>query len=233
MGIATVTGIGICAAGAACAAQCDNAAPDRSSRGGYVAPAFGKTAASSNFDAWRASLLELMGSSCERDIEAELKGFVGQRSDRHLVWQTLKDGKRGIRRIAMWQQESSPATEGGGKVRLTALVEVGDALNGHVNVVHGGFSALLLDDLLGQTTMQEARARGIAGAPLTASLNVKYRYPVLSGGTYLAQTAVVSLEPRNKPGPPSWDVKLTATIYDAAGHTCVQAESHYVIKTFK
>ena len=54
--------------------------------------------------------------------------------------------------------------------RIAALVEVGDALNGHVGVVHGGFTAGLLDDILGQTTIHEALVRGISGAPLTASL---------------------------------------------------------------
>jgi len=206
------------------------AAPEEHAREGYTAPSFTK-AVGLTFDAWRASLCETMPTS-ERDIESDLRRFVGARKDKQLMWQTLKD-ERGIKRIAMWQQEAEPPTEMAGRVRLTALLELGDALNGHVGVVHGGFTAALLDDLLGQTTMQEARARGIAGAPLTASLDLKYKYPVMASASYLVQTSVESFEPRDRPGAPSWTVKLRATIYDSAGHACVEAKSRYVVKTFK
>ena len=208
------------------------AAPAEAAREGYIAPEFAKVAGLS-FDAWRSSLRESMPITCERDIEGDLRKFVGERLDKQLMWQTLKDGERGIRRIAMWQQETEPKDENLGKVRLLALVELGDALNGHVGVVHGGFSAALLDDLLGQTTMQEARKRGISGAPLTASLDLKYKHPVMANATYLVRTQVETLEPREGRGPPSWNVRLTATIYDAAGHVCVEAKSRYVLKTFK
>ena len=208
------------------------AAPAEAAREGYIAPEFAKIAGLS-FDAWRSSLRESMPITCERDIEGDLRKFVGDRLDKQLMWQTLKDGERGIRRIAMWQQETEPKEENLGRVRLLALVELGDALNGHVGVVHGGFSAALLDDLLGQTTMQEARARGISGAPLTASLDLKYKHPVMANATYLVRTQGETLEPRESRGPPSWNVRLTATIYDAAGHACVEAKSRYVLKTFK
>jgi len=234
---------GIAAAAAAAAvfaistgsvAESAAAQPAESNRPGYTAPTFAK-ASGSSFEAWRETIRETIPASCEGDIEANLKAFVGTRSDKHLMWQTLKEGGRGILKIAQWQQQSEPEEESVGKVRLTTLIELGDALNGHVGVVHGGFSAALLDDLLGQTTIREATARGISGAPLTAGLQLRYKYPVMANGTYLVQTHVESLEPRNaKPGQlPSWNVKLVATIYDGAGHTCVEAKSHYVIKTFK
>ena len=197
----------------------------------YIAPSFSTTERKS-FASWRNSLRETIPSSCEVDVEVELNRFVGRRGDQHLIWQTLRC-ERGVKQLATWREVLEPDDSSVGKVRTTSLVELGDALDGHAGVVHGGFSAALLDDFLGQTTMAEARARGLSGAPLTASLNLKYLHPVMADSTYLVQCRVEAIERRQRPGPPSWNVMLTATIYDAAGHRCVEATSRYVIKTFE
>jgi hypothetical protein len=78
-------------------------------------------------------------------LDAELRAFVGKRDDKHFLWQTCM-GDRAIQRVAMWKW----ADPTGGHARMTTLVEVGDALDGHVGIVHGGFTAGLLDDVLGQ-----------------------------------------------------------------------------------
>ena len=200
-------------------------------RANYRAPMFERTQAA-DFDSWRVLMRERLPAAAERDLTAEMQAFLGERTDRQLVWQTLQDGERMIRRVAIWHLDDEGAMEGAGRTKLSALVEVGDALNGHVGVVHGGFSAALLDDLLGQTTMAEARARGISGAPLTASLDVRYRAPVMGSGTYLVETSTDTVTPRQRPGPPSFDVHLSATIRDAAGRVLVEAKSRYVLKTF-
>ena len=95
--------------------------------------------------------------------------------------------------------------------------------------IFGSLTAGLLDDVLGQTTIHEAQVRGILGAPLTASLEVKYKRPVLDNNVYLVSAQVDSIAPRDRPGPPSWNVQLSAKITDAKGNTAVEATSRYVI----
>ena len=65
-----------------------------------------------------------------------------------------------------------------------------------------------------------------------APVQVKYRRPIFCGGVYLVNAQVDSITPRNRPGPPSWDVHLSATVHDAQGNKAVEATSHYVIKQF-
>lgn len=55
---------------------------------------------------------------------------------------------------------------------------------------------------------------------------------VFANGVYLVNAKVLSVTPRDRPGKPSWDVKLEATVSDAEGNTAVEATSHYVLKTF-
>jgi hypothetical protein len=74
--------------------------------------------------------------------------------------------------------------------------------------------------------------QGITGAPLTASLTVKYRGMVRANNVYVVNTQVESITPRDRPGKPSWDVHLTATIFDQKGNTLVEGSAHYVIKQF-
>ena len=234
---------GVLAAAASCTASsspalANAAAAAPASRDGYQAPKLGQGdhggGGGGGFDAWRSSLRSTLPSDGERDVDADIGKFVGQRRDQQFIWQTLRS-ERGIRRVALWKwalsdDEAVGATTG--KARVSALIEVGDALNGHVGVVHGGFTAALLDDVLGQTTIQEAAARGITGAPLTAGLSVKYKRPIFGESVYLVNARVDTITPRNRPGPPSWDVSLSATVRDASGALLVEAESHYVLKQF-
>mmetsp|Transcript_48003 Transcript_48003/g.102540 ORF Transcript_48003/g.102540 Transcript_48003/m.102540 type:complete len:252 (-) Transcript_48003:454-1209(-) len=218
-------------------------APNPASRGsayadaaqvGYAAPALAESKPGHGaFDTWRDSLCNQLGANCERDIEAELEEFIGARADRQFLWQTLRTD-RAIRQTAIWLQvdEATGKPPATGRARVLALVEVGDALNGHVGIVHGGFTAALLDDVLGQATVHEARVQGIRGAPLTASLTIKYRRPVFADDVFLVDARVETITRRDKPGPPSWDVNLAATIVDNDGNTLVEATSRYVLKQF-
>ena len=151
---------------------CEAAAPEAAANGGggYTPPVLQK-GVSGSFDDMRASVRSRIGTDCERDVDQELRAFVGERTDQHFLWQTLR-GDRTIRRVSFWKWADESVPAGAGKARVSALVEVGDALDGHVGIVHGGFTAGLLDDVLGQTTIQEAHVQGIHGAPLTASLTV-------------------------------------------------------------
>lgn len=74
---------------------------------------------------------------------------------------------------------------------VLAVVKLGDNLNGHEGVVHGGIIALLLDDTMGFAY----EAMGIVKA-VTASLQVDYRTPVLAGSMLLIKVHLSSRQGR-------------------------------------
>lgn len=74
---------------------------------------------------------------------------------------------------------------------VLAVIKLGDNLDGHEGVVHGGIIALLLDDTMGFAY----EAMGIVKA-VTASLKVDYRMPVLAGSMLLIKVRLSSRQGR-------------------------------------
>ena len=185
------------------------------------------------FTRWSSELRERCGAANEVDTSAaneHLAERAAQHGDLQFIWQTLRQGERRIKRVAMFrwlEGDPMPAPDGeapvAGCTRLSVLVEVGNELNGHPGVVHGGFTAALLDDLLGWTASSEKRARGLDGASLTANLNVNYKRPLYSDGAFLVELRADRIEKRKK-------VFLSATVKDSKGRVCVEATSLYIIK---
>ena len=161
------------------------------------------------------------------DLTAELKR-LDTRDDKQLIWQTLR-GERRISRVALWFGEAAPPAtplpEGvlAGRTKLHLLVHLGDELDGHPGLVHGGFTAALLDDALGWCTIAERSAQGLDGMVLTANLNLNYRRPVEAGQAYLVEAEIDRIEKRKK-------VFLTARVLDAQRNVCVDATALYIVK---
>jgi len=109
-----------------------------------------------------------------------------------------------------------------GQSRLSALVEMGSELTGHPGVIHGGFTAALLDDLFGWAAGSERKARNLGPANFTANLDVNYRRPLFAGSTYLVEVRVDRVEKSKK-------IYLSATLSDAQGRACVEATSLYIV----
>ena len=177
------------------------------------------------------------GLSDDAGFDAVLSGLVSAG--------VLREGDRRIKSLAAWRwvegrDGQSAVTDSvresydpiPGRARMSVLVQIGDELNGHEGIVHGGFSAALLDDLIGWTTMAEIEVQQLPGAPLTASLNLKYLRPVFSDRTYVVNMRAEQVQRRQRPGPPSWAVTLNGEICDEEGNACVRAEALYVVKTF-
>jgi uncharacterized protein (TIGR00369 family) len=154
--------------------------------------------------------------------------------DRQFIWQTCREGERRIKQVAMWQwleprssaEQPAPTATGvaalPGRTRLNVLVEVGSELNGHPGILHGGFTAALLDDVLGWAASTERKALKLEGATFTANLNVNYRRPVLAESVHLVEVRVDRVEKEKK-------VFLSATVSDAEGRVCVEATSLYIV----
>jgi thioesterase superfamily protein 4 len=102
---------------------------------------------------------------------------------------------------------------------------VGDGLDGPPNLVHGGFSAALLDDLFAWCAFKEREARGLPQNTmiLTANLNVSYKRPVPNDSAYYIEVEAERLEKSKK-------LFLKATLYDSKDRPCVEATSLYVLK---
>ena len=167
---------------------------------------------------------------------------------RQFIWEICRDGDHRIKQVAVWRwlerddlldammetaatttATNSAATATAtatavlpGQSRLNALVELGSELTGHPGVVHGGFTAALLDDLFGWAASSERKARNLGPANFTANLDVNYRRPLLAGSTYLVEVRVDRVEKSKK-------VYLSATLSDAQGRTCVEATSLYIV----
>jgi acyl-coenzyme A thioesterase PaaI-like protein len=91
--------------------------------------------------------------------------------------------------------QSTTSSSSGGEDTTTelvlAVVQLGQKLNGHEGVVHGGILALLLDDVMGFAY----EALGVNKA-VTASLQVDYRTPVLAGSTLVLKVHLSRREGR-------------------------------------
>eukprot|EP00418_Pyrodinium_bahamense_P086240 CAMPEP_0179053734 /NCGR_PEP_ID=MMETSP0796-20121207/22426_1 /TAXON_ID=73915 /ORGANISM="Pyrodinium bahamense, Strain pbaha01" /LENGTH=189 /DNA_ID=CAMNT_0020750341 /DNA_START=49 /DNA_END=618 /DNA_ORIENTATION=+ len=176
---------------------------------------------------------ERMGPDAEMQDMAARKESFQTREDKHLVWQTSSvPGGLGEPKIfkcpareadaatkATWEEESVA-----GKVRLCAVLPVGDKLNGHPGIVHGGFSAALLDELFAWTVFLEKDAHGFGSKTmLTANLTLNYKAPVFCNREYMVEVEAERMVKSKK-------IFLKAVVLDTKGQVCVDATSLYILR---
>eukprot|EP00434_Breviolum_minutum_P038143 symbB.v1.2.033826.t1/scaffold4256.1/size42321/3 len=111
-----------------------------------------------------------------------------------------------------------------GKTRICAVIRVGDELDGHPGLLHGGFTSAIVDDFTGLASWLEKDAQGLGNVKVfTAHMDLSYRRPLPANSVYLVDVCVDKIERQKK-------VFLNATIYDKEGHACVKARVLYIIK---
>ena len=110
-------------------------------------------------------------------------------------------------------------------MRYGAVVSVGDELNGHVGLLHGGFTSALLDDIFGWCANTERTEQGLHAETilLTANLNVNYRQPMPHNSLYYVYCESERLEKQKK-------IYLRAKVYDAEDAIVADATSLYIVK---
>eukprot|EP00930_Biecheleria_cincta_P059668 TRINITY_DN45383_c0_g1_i1.p1 TRINITY_DN45383_c0_g1~~TRINITY_DN45383_c0_g1_i1.p1 ORF type:complete len:262 (+),score=28.82 TRINITY_DN45383_c0_g1_i1:40-825(+) len=154
------------------------------------------------------------------------RNLLANRQDKQFIWQTCS-GDRGIQdcKFFVCNHNQDSSDNALGKTRICAVVRVGDTLNGHVGLLHGGFTAAILDDMTGLTTYLEkdAREMGRDAKIFTANLSVNYRRPLPCNSEYFVDVRVDRIEKNKK-------IYLTATIYNEPGHACVEASALYIVK---
>lgn len=160
------------------------------------------------------------------DDEKANAAELARRSDKQLLWQTLRQLESGVGRVAMWKWcDDAAADSNAGRARVGCVMELGEELNGHVNLIHGGFTATLIDDLLGSCAFLERDAQGLPkdARVFTANLNVNYRRPMHDKTSYYAEAETERFEKGKK-------IFMKAAIYDAEGAICADATSLYIVK---
>lgn len=181
-------------------------------------------------DSFEKLLTGVKAAGAEEIDMTILADRLAKRTDRHLIWGVLRDGDRRLKRVKIFHSEYAPpqpvieddAVAGGRKI--TAVVELGDEMNGHQGIVHGGFTSALIDDLFGWAASAEARRQlgeGF-GMTMTANLNVNYRAPMASNATYEVEVWSEKVVRSKK-------IYLTAVVKDAQGKVCIEASSLYII----
>jgi len=164
------------------------------------------------------------------DLSRRKAMLANRGTDQQFIWQTCT-GPRAIEDCKIFlcdrRSHDNKISEIAvpGKTRVCAVLRVGDILNGHHGLLHGGFTAAILDDMTGVTAWLEKEAQGLGSAPkiFTANLNVNYRRPLPHNSEYLVDVEVDRFEKGKK-------VFLTGTIYDEQGNACVQATALYIVK---
>jgi len=170
----------------------------------------------------------------ELDIAAVLQRLVphqSKRNDKQFVHQTLSSDRR-IRSLRIWHFDLTSEANGQhledavvGRTKLMAIVRLGDELNGHPGLIHGGFTSALLDDLFGWASALESRKfmGGSSGWTIfTANLNVNYRAPMRCDTAYSVEVVAEKIAKQKK-------VYLSARIRDAEGKLLVESTSLYLI----
>lgn len=168
------------------------------------------------------------GATEELDVD---KYVQTKRKDKQFIHQTLSSDRR-IRSLRIWHFDLTNEAKGldlddaiAGRTKLTAIVRLGDELNGHPGLIHGGFTSALLDDLFGWASAFESRKfMGCSNGwtIFTANLNVNYRAPMRCDAAYSVEVIAEKIAKQKK-------VYMSATIRNAEGKVMVESTSLYLI----
>ena len=98
---------------------------------------------------------------------------------------------------------------------ICCYVSFGDLVNGHPNIVHGGITALVLDNTFGWLFVASKLPLAV-----TANININYRAPIYANTSILIKAKIDGIENRK--------IKMSANIFDEKGTLLVEATSLFV-----
>ncbi|MCJ1446919.1 MAG: hypothetical protein MMC23_007427 [Stictis urceolatum] len=102
--------------------------------------------------------------------------------------------------------------------KIWAFYRLGAAVAGHKGVVHGGFTATLLDEVMGMASLGLTETRSV----VTAELKVTYKAPVRTESCIL-----VRAQPERVEGRKAW---MKGWVEDlGSGRVCVEATSLFIV----
>ncbi|KAF2133196.1 hypothetical protein P153DRAFT_363406 [Dothidotthia symphoricarpi CBS 119687] len=115
---------------------------------------------------------------------------------------------------------------------IVTLMDLGDGLNGHPKILHGGFAATMLDEVCGiligltqEIKVRRLRERGMLNANtsltcFTAYLNTSYKKPIPAPGPVLCRARFERIDGRKQ--------YIRATIEDGAGTVYTVGDAMFV-----
>jgi thioesterase superfamily protein 4 len=137
------------------------------------------------------------------------------------------------RTISAWvAQYRLPGDEDGMIHECRVLLNLGPGVNGHPDICHGGFVAVVLDEVMGLLlVVNEERNRALGergsggrqrfrGPVFTASLKVDYGRPCPTPGVVLARALLTRVEGRKR--------FVNATLEDGRGGVYARGEGVFV-----
>jgi thioesterase superfamily protein 4 len=95
--------------------------------------------------------------------------------------------------ISAWQSFYQAASSPEESAKVWALLKLGSGVNGHIDTCHGGFLAVVLDEVIGTISEYE---RPPDKSTMTAFLKVDYKRPVPTPGYVLVKSWVEKREGR-------------------------------------
>lgn len=185
---------------------------------------------------WAASLLKRPGTIC-RQPQSRVYKRSGEDS---LFSDTLKT-PRTLRSCVCFYQRPSPDQE---RIeQVSTLITLGDGISGHINVMHGGVVATILDEGMGilqaanyerdhMSAVGQGKALGELPenpASYTAEMKIKYLQPVHTPGALMVTARYLKREGRKE-----WlyaEIKQREGIdedYDGDEVVCATAEALFV-----
>lgn len=107
-----------------------------------------------------------------------------------LFGETFRSKKTIPHVMNLWRK---PQDDQGDYGEMRMLMSLGSGLNGHAEILHGGFSATLIDESCGFANMYYNRAH-----TFTAFLNVNYRKPIPTPSIVLAKAWITKIVGRKR-----------------------------------
>ena len=98
---------------------------------------------------------------------------------------------------------------------IVILIRFGERLNGHRGIVHGGITALCIDNSYGWLFFCLGKPMAV-----TANLSINYRKPVYANTTAMLKVKFESLEGRK--------MKMSATLHDLSGNLLVESTTLFI-----
>jgi thioesterase superfamily protein 4 len=120
--------------------------------------------------------------------------------------------------IAAWQSFHKTPCPGSPKSETVTVLKIGSGVNGHIDICHGGFVSVLLDEVIG---MAVDNLRPQNRSVMTAYLNVDYKKPVRTPSVVLCRAWVEKTEGRKMFG--------RGTVEDGEGGVLALGEGLWVV----
>mmetsp|Transcript_7009 Transcript_7009/g.15097 ORF Transcript_7009/g.15097 Transcript_7009/m.15097 type:complete len:264 (-) Transcript_7009:135-926(-) len=185
-----------------------------------------------NLEDWAKG--QCAGMEHEEIIWQSVVSRQSRKSGKQLIMQTCQ-GAGGIRSAKLWRITLPAASPGdaadpdvaAGRTRLVGYFDLGDEISGHPGLIHGGFTAALIDELCGWVSYFESKQQDpqgkFADKVFTAKLQIDYKRPMKEDRTYAMEVVVDKVVKGRK-------VYLKAYVRDQAMRTCAEGTCLYILK---